>query len=67
MAERIEEVLQSIPEKYRELIRLRDVEGHGSDEISVMIGVDYGTTRWRIHQARKLFRQEWIARFGEDM
>ena len=67
LAERITEVLESIPEKYRELIRLRDVEGHGSDEISVMIGVDYGTTRWRIHQARKLFRQEWVARFGEDM
>lgn len=67
LAERIRDVLESIPEKYRELIRLRDIEGHGSDDIAVMIGVDYGTTRWRIHQARKLFRQEWVARYGEDV
>lgn len=67
LAERIQSVLSTLPEKYRELIRLRDVEGHGSDEIASMIGVDYGTTRWRIHQARKLFRQEWVARYGDDV
>lgn len=64
---RIVDVLASLPEKYRELIRLRDVEGHGSDEIASMTGVDYGTTRWRIHQARKLFRKEWVARYGEEV
>lgn len=67
LAERIQQVMQVIPDKYRELIRLRDIEGHGSDDIAAMTGVDYGTTRWRIHQARKLFRQAWVARFGEDL
>jgi RNA polymerase sigma-70 factor (ECF subfamily) len=66
LAQRIQEVMATLPEKYRELIRLRDVEGYGSDEIAQIIGVDYGTTRWRIHQARKLFRQAWVARFGEE-
>lgn len=63
---RIQAVLASLPEKYRELIRLRDIEGYGSEEIATMTGVDYGTTRWRIHQARKLFRQAWISAYGEE-
>ncbi|TVR14185.1 MAG: sigma-70 family RNA polymerase sigma factor [Planctomycetota bacterium] len=64
---RILDVLATLPEKYQELIRLRDVEGHGSDDIATMTGVDYGTTRWRIHQARKLFRKEWLSRYGEEV
>jgi RNA polymerase sigma-70 factor (ECF subfamily) len=67
LRQRIHEILDTLPDKYRELIRLRDVEGLGSDEIAQIINVDYGTTRWRIHQARKLFRQAWIARFGEEL
>jgi len=67
LRERIQTVLAALPEKYRELIRMRDIEGYGSDEIAKIIDVDYGTTRWRIHQARKLFRQAWVARFGEEV
>jgi RNA polymerase sigma-70 factor (ECF subfamily) len=64
---KIEIVLESVPEKYRELIILRDVEGLGPDEIAQMTGVEYGTTRWRIHNARKLFRKAWLERYGEDI
>lgn len=65
MREQIQTVLAGIPEKYRELILLRDVEGLGPDEIAVITEVDYGTTRWRIHNARKLFRKAWLERYGE--
>ncbi len=67
MRKRIQLVLEEVPEKYRELIVMRDVEGLGPDEIATITGVDYGTTRWRIHNARKLFRKAWIERYGEDL
>lgn len=67
LGQRIQEILATLPEKYRELIRMRDIEGLGSDEIATIIDVDYGTTRWRIHQARKLFRQAWTSRFGAEL
>ena len=64
---RIQSVLAEVPEKYRELIIMRDVEGLGPDEIATITEVDYGTTRWRIHNARKLFRKAWVERYGEDL
>lgn len=67
LQERIQLVLAEVPEKYRELIILRDVEGLGPDEIATITDVDYGTTRWRIHNARKLFRKAWVAKYGDDL
>ena len=64
---RIRAVLDSLPEHYRELIVLRDIEELSPQDIAVMQDADYGTTRWRIHNARKLFRQEWRKRYGADL
>ena len=63
----IDGVLAAIPEPYNELIRLRDIEGISPQEIAVITDTDYGTTRWRIHNARKLFRKEWQSRYGDDL
>ncbi len=67
LRDKIQFVMSLVPEKYRELLILRDVEGHGAEEIATMTDVDYGTTRWRIHNARKLFRKAWIEHYGEDI
>lgn len=64
---RIRAVLDTLPERYRQLIVLRDVEELGPQDIAAMTGADYGTTRWRIHNARKLFRQEWVRRYGDEL
>jgi len=66
LRDRVAEVLAELPAKYRELIVMREMEGMAADEIAQVIGVDYGTTRWRLHKARELFRDAWRARFGED-
>ena len=59
-------VLADLPEKYRVLIVLRELEGVPAEAIAERIGIDYGTTRWRLHEARRLFRAAWISRYGED-
>lgn len=67
LGERIRSVIDSLPDPYRELLILRDVEGISPQDIATMTEADYGTTRWRVHHARKLFRQEWQARYGDDL
>lgn len=63
---RVAEVLDELPAKYRDIIIMREMEGVPAEEIAAHIGVDYSTTRWRLHQARRLFREAWLARFGAE-
>jgi len=63
---RVAAVLRELPDKYREILVMREMDGLPAEEIAQVIGVDYGTTRWRLHQARSLFREAWLARWPED-
>jgi RNA polymerase sigma-70 factor, ECF subfamily len=62
---RVAAILGLIPEKYRELLIMREMEGLAAEDIARQTGVEYGTTRWRLHEARRLFRAAWVQRFGE--
>ncbi len=64
--QRVALVLAQIPTKYRDLLVMREMEGQPAEAIATTIGIDYGTTRWRLHEARRLFRQAWLATYGED-
>ena len=59
-------VLATLPEKYRDLLIMREMEGLAAEAIAEQLKLDYGTTRWRLHEARRLFRVAWIARFGAE-
>lgn len=62
---RVHKVLELLPDKYAEVIRLKDIEGLGAKEISELTEVTHATVRWRLHQARKLFRGLWVEQYGE--
>ena len=51
LQQQIREVMSELPESYRELLVMREVEGLSPQEIATVTDTDYGTTRWRIHQA----------------
>lgn len=57
----IEEILARLPRKYRMLLVLRDMEGFTSKEIAEVAHWNHATVRWRLHRARKLFREAWDA------
>jgi len=57
-------VLAELPDKYREILIMREMDGIPAEDIATIIGVDYGTTRWRLHKARTLFHTAWTARYG---
>jgi RNA polymerase sigma-70 factor (ECF subfamily) len=57
--ERVEMVLSELPDKYRVPLTLKDLESMTVEEIAKLLDVSYSTVRWRLHKARKLFREKW--------
>ena len=55
----VRSVLHTLPEKYRTVLVLRDIEGLSCKEISSITGTSHATVRWRLHTARKLFKEKW--------
>ena len=66
VAERVWKVLNQLPPSYRAVLILRDMEGLAAKEIAPIISASYTTTRWRLHQARKMFRELWEKQETED-
>jgi RNA polymerase sigma-70 factor (ECF subfamily) len=50
--ERVEKAISDLPEKYREVIVLRDVQQLSYEEIEEVLGIPGGTVRSRINRAR---------------
>jgi len=57
--ESVEIVLQQLPDKYRIALKLKDIDGLSVDEVAQLLDVSYSTVRWRLHKARRLFRDKW--------
>ena len=49
--------IQSLPEHYREVILLRDIEEFSIDEIAEALGLTRESVKARIHRARMLIRE----------
>ncbi len=62
----VHRVLKDLPAKFREVLSLRDIEGLSCGEIAGRVGISAGTVRWRLHHARKLFRQHWERLHGKE-
>ncbi len=48
--------LHSLPAHYRQIILLRDLEGHSLEEIATQLGVNLEAAKSRLHRARVLAR-----------
>ena len=53
--------IQSLPEKYRAAIVLRDVEGLSYDRIAEVLSLSEGTVKSRINRARNLLKEKLSA------
>ncbi len=58
-ATRVREVLDRLPEKYRMVMVLRELESLTCKEIATIVSSTHSTVRWRLHVARKMFRRQW--------
>ncbi|GAG06168.1 unnamed protein product, partial [marine sediment metagenome] len=54
----IEEAIESLPDKYREVIILRHKEDKAYEEIASLLRVPVGTVKARIFRARELLKKK---------
>jgi RNA polymerase sigma-70 factor, ECF subfamily len=62
----VRRILADLPDKFRIVLALRDLEGLSCGEIGERVGATAGTVRWRLHHARKLFREHWERTLGKE-
>lgn len=68
LRQEVEAVLERIPEKYRTVLVLRDLENFSTSEIAAILNRKEATIRWRLSEARQRFQELWVRRRdGKDM
>jgi len=59
-------VLDEIPEKYRTVLVLRDLENFSTSEIAAIVNRKEATIRWRLAEARARFQKLWLKRENQN-
>tara|TARA_R110002072_G_C7973240_1_gene535026 strand:- start:6630 stop:7298 length:669 start_codon:yes stop_codon:yes gene_type:complete len=62
LSQEVRLVLDQIPEKYRTVLVLRDLENFSTSEIAAITNRKEATIRWRLAEARAKFQKLWTAR-----
>jgi len=60
----VRRVVDQLPEKYRTVLVLRDLENFSSSEIAAILNRREATIRWRLAEARIRFQELWERRQG---
>ena len=66
LSQEVETVIEQIPEKYRTVLVLRDLENFSTSEIAAILNRKEATIRWRLAEARNRFKQLWLKRMGQS-
>ena len=61
MRAHVEAALQTLPEAYRTVVVLREIEGFGYEEIAELLQVNLGTVKSRLTRGRAALREALIA------
>jgi RNA polymerase sigma-70 factor (ECF subfamily) len=62
LEQEVRRVLELIPEKYRMVLILRDLENFSTSEIAAIVSRKEATIRWRLAEARERFQVLWTRR-----
>lgn len=62
LQQEVHHVLEQIPEKYRKVLILRDLENFSTSEIAAIENRKEATIRWRLAEARSRFQKLWAKR-----
>lgn len=64
LKQEVDAVLARLPESYRTVLVLRDLENFTTSEIAAILNRKEPTIRWRLAEARQRFQKLWIQRTG---
>jgi RNA polymerase sigma-70 factor (ECF subfamily) len=66
LQQEVRAVLEEIPEKYRSVLVLRDLENFTTSEIAAILDRKEATIRWRLAEARRAFERLWTKRQAKE-
>jgi RNA polymerase sigma factor (sigma-70 family) len=66
-ARRLNVIMALLPDDFREMLILREMEDLSYQEIADTIGVPIGTVMSRLARARTMLREKWIAGGADDL
>lgn len=64
IGQEVRAVLNQLPEKYRTVLVLRDLENFTTSEIAAILNRKESTIRWRLAEGRSRFQSSWTKRHG---
>lgn len=64
LEQEVQLILQGIPERYRTVLVLRELENFSTSEIAAITNRKEATIRWRLGEARNRFQRLWMKRQG---
>ncbi|MEN9555451.1 MAG: Sigma-24 [Planctomycetota bacterium] len=62
LSQEVQLVLAEVPEAYRTVLILRDLEGFCTADVAAVTDRSEATIRWRLAEARRMFREAWERR-----
>ncbi|HIF01625.1 MAG TPA: sigma-70 family RNA polymerase sigma factor [Planctomycetes bacterium] len=62
LSQEVRTALEDIPETYRTVLVLRDLEGFSTSEVAAVTERSEATIRWRLAEARRMFKEAWDRR-----
>ena len=62
LSQEVQAVLDDVPETYRTVLVLRDLEGFSTSEVAAVTERSEATIRWRLAEARRMFKDAWERR-----
>jgi RNA polymerase sigma-70 factor (ECF subfamily) len=62
----VQKLVRALPEKYRVILTLRDIQGLPYEEISQVLHLSPGTVDSRLHRARRMLRRDLAPYLGRE-
>lgn len=56
--QKVHTIISTLPEKYRTILQLRDIDGHSYQEIADILDIDMNDVKVNLHRARKTVREK---------
>lgn len=67
IGQEVRAVLNQLPEKYRTVLVLRDLENFTTSEIAAILNRKESTIRWRLAEGRSRFQSSWTKRHRDTI
>lgn len=64
LRQEVRQVIEQLPQRYRTVLVLRDLENFSTSEIAAIMNSKEATIRWRLAEARNRFQSLWEKRRG---